>query len=110
MTRTIIATVRGEAVAVDVDDAPALGWRFWGFAGFPGDPVDPRPYGGSRGIPLAIVRRGGSDYWLTAMELDCSAQLFTPHELFPCPNPGGAAEFGLAWISRHAEQPGLFDA
>lgn len=108
MTTTVLVQVRGHALTIDVDADPPLGWRFWTFAGFPTDPVAPRPYGRSRGIPMTTVRVGAADLWLTAMELDDTAQLFTAHELFPCEDQAGAAEFGRAWIERHREQPGLF--
>lgn len=108
MTR-IIVEVADQTLLVDVDCAPALGWRFWTFAGFPDDPWDPRPYGRSRGIPLACLKTQGGDLWLTAMELDGSAQLWSTHSLFPCEDQTGAAEFGRAWIAHHLEQPRLFD-
>lgn len=91
----------GYRIEVDVDEDPPLGWRFWTFAGFPGDPVEPRPYGGSRGIPLTTVR----GLWLVAMELDDTLQLMTTHELFPCDNQEGAAEFGRRIIAAHAKEP-----
>ena len=100
----VSVSLRGQPFVIEVDADPPLGWRFWTFAGFPGDPYDPRPYGGSRGIPLAF----DGQRWITAMELDGSAQLFTPHSLFPCDRQDGAAEFGRTWIERHSVQPDLF--
>lgn len=105
---TVIVEVDGETLAVEVDREPPLGWRFWTFAGFPRDPVEPRRYGGSRGIPIACVKGEGGELWLTAMELDGTAQLWSTHSLFPCADQAGAADFGRAWIERHATQPSLF--
>lgn len=107
MLETVRVTVMDTRLQVTVEVDPPLGWRFWTFGGFPRDPIEPRPYGGSRGIPLTMIGTEYGDLWLTAMELDGSAQLFTPHELFPCPHQEGAAEFGRAWITRHAVQPRL---
>ncbi len=107
-TRAITVSVAGFAIRIAVPAEPPLGWRFWTFAGFPGDPVEPRPYGGSRGIPLASVETPRGDRWLVAMEADGSAQLFTTHELFPCADQDGAPAFGRSWLDRHADQPSLF--
>ena len=101
----ITANVRGHQVKLEVDPDPPLGWRFWTFAGFPGDPVEPRPYGGSRGIPLTYDDDWGG--WIVAMEMDDSFQLFTPHELFPCPDQTGAADFGRRILESNAYQPSL---
>lgn len=101
----ILVTVRGDQIRLDVDEDPPLGWRFWTFAGFPGDPVEPRPYGGSRGIPMAYDDELKG--WIVAMELDDTFQLFTPHELFPCAHQDGAADFGRRIIQAHAKQPSL---
>ncbi|WP_236035837.1 transposase [Rhizorhabdus histidinilytica] len=94
---------------IEIDLAPEapLGWRFWTLAGFPSDPVEPRPYGGTRCIPLAQVELQGSTYWLCAMELDESFGLFTAHELFPCPAQHGAAGFARRMIALHAIEPTL---
>lgn len=108
MKAAVIITAAGQTFAVEIDRDPPLGWRFWTFAGFPQDPIEPRPYGGSRGIPLCLVDTDHGERWLTAMELDWSAQLFAPHDLFPCPNQEGAETFGLEWIERHSEQLSLF--
>lgn len=109
MTRRLCAVaLAGVTVDVEIDADPALGWRFWTFAGFPQDPIEPRPYGGSRGIPLAFIETPRGSAWLTAMELDGSAQLFLPHELFPCADQDGAGEFGRRWVEDHASQPRLF--
>lgn len=110
MKRTVLVSVSGHHLSVEVETPPPMGWRFWTFAGFPADPFEPRPYGGSRGIPLATIDtpRGGV-VLLVAMELDGAAQLFTPHELFPCSDQEGAEGFGLDWVERHAVQPSLFD-
>lgn len=105
--KTITVEVSGVALRCAVPAEPPLGWRFWTFAGFPGDPVEPRPYGGSRGIPLAAVETPRGDRWLTAMEADGTAQLFAAHELFPCPDQEGASAFGRAWLERYADQPSL---
>jgi hypothetical protein len=105
---TIVVTAHGRNITVNVDRTPALGWRFWTFAGFPADPVEPRPYGGSRGLPLCITDTHRGPRWITAMELDGTAQLFAQHELFPCPDQTGVADFGSAWLERHAIQPSLF--
>jgi len=91
---------------VEVEENPLR--RFWTFAGWPGDPVEPRPYGGSRGIPVAGLRLSGGFCWLVAMELDGSGQLMTEHELFPCGDQEGAEAFFAAWVAAHAEEPELF--
>lgn len=106
MTR-IHVEVGGLAITADVDREAPLGWRFWTLAGFPGDPVQPRPYGGSRCIPLAMVEIDGCQRWLCAMELDGTFQLFTGHELFPCAEQAGAGPFARAIIDSHADQPRL---
>lgn len=101
----ITAMVGGERLRFEVDLDPPLGWRFWTFAGFPGDPVEPRPYGGSRGIPVCYWEE--AKRWIVAMELDDSFQLFTTHSMFPCPDQTGAADFGRRILESHADQPSL---
>lgn len=94
-------------IETDVNPEPPLGWRFWTLAGFPGDPLEPRPYGGSRCLPIAMVELDGFDRWLCAMERDESFQLFTTHELFQCPDQRGAEAFAQRMIAAHAIQPQL---
>ena len=92
------ARIRGTDIVVDVPSNHALGWRFWSLGGFPNDPIDPRPYGGTRCLPLAPVKTATGDRWLCAMELDASLRLFTPHELFPCADQDGADAFARSML------------
>ncbi len=109
MTRRRCAvSINGQTVDVEIDDDPPLGWRFWTFAGFPQDPIEPRPYGGARGLVVAPIETQRGSAWLVAMELDDSAQVMTAHELFPCADQEGAAEFGRRWTEGRANQPRLF--
>jgi hypothetical protein len=107
MKQRITCQVGGWLIEADVEENP-LGHRFWTFAGFAEDPVEPRPYGGTRGVPLTMVEVEGRNYWLTAMEKDGSAQLWTPHELFQCADQEGAAEFVERWLAAQLVQPELF--
>lgn len=100
-------TVGRWIIEPEVNPEPPLGWRFWTLAGFPGDPVEPKPYGGSRCILLTMVELGGFDRWLCAMERDESFQLFTTHELFPCPDQRGAEVFAERMMAANAIQPQL---
>jgi len=106
MTRITTRSGRFE-VSVTVDGVAPLGWRFWTLAGFPTDPVDPRPYGGSRCLPLAMVDIDGQARWLCAMELDHSFRLFASHDLFPCDNQSGAEQFAREILGRYPQQPKL---
>ena len=90
---TVTARSGRSEVSATIDMSAPLGWRFWTLAGFPGDPIEPRPYGGSRCLPLAIVDIDGSARWLCAMELDRSFRLFCNHDLFPCAAQDGAEAF-----------------
>ena len=103
----IIAKIGRFEVSATIDATAPLGWRFWTLAGFPGDPVEPRPYGGSRCVPLAIVDTDGHSRWLCAMELDRSFRLFCSHDLFPCADQDGAETFAREILARHAQQPKL---
>lgn len=94
-------------VSANVDTHATLGWRFCTLAGFPGDPVAPRPYGGSRCLPLAMVDLEADPRWLCAMELDQSLRLFCSHDLFQCSDQDGAAAFAREILRRHAQQPSL---
>lgn len=101
------ATAGRWRLEVDVAREAPLGWRFWTLAGLPSDPIDPRPYGGSRCIPMAQVELEGCEFWLCAMELDGSFALFTSHELFPCVAQENASQFAHRMLSRHAIEPTL---
>lgn len=94
-------------ISVAVDATAPLGRRFWMLAGFPSDPLEPRPYGGSRCLPLAMIDAGGHARWLCAMELDRSFQLFCTHDLFPCDDQAGAEAFSHGILDQHAQQPRL---
>ncbi|PBN42961.1 transposase [Sphingobium sp. D43FB] len=94
-------------VSATIGGLAPLGWRFWTLAGFPGDPVEPRPYGGSRCLPLAMIDIDGNARWLCAMELDRSFRLFGSHDLFPCAEQDGAKEFAREIFQQHAQQPKL---
>lgn len=100
-------TVGRWIVETDVNPESPLGWRFWTLAGFPGDPFEPKPYGGSRCLLMIMVELDGVDRWLCAMERDESFQLFTTHELFPCPDQRGIEAFARRIIAAHAIQPQL---
>jgi hypothetical protein len=101
------AKIRRFEISASIDPVAPLGWRFWTLAGFPGDPVEPRPYGGSRCLPLAIVDIAGQPRWLCAMELDRSLWLFGSHDLFPCTEQGGADAFAQAIIDQLRHQARL---
>lgn len=103
----ITVTIDRIELRATIDRNAPLGWRFWTLPGFPNDPIDPRPYGGSRCLPLAIVEIDGNSRWLCAMELDRSFRLFCSHDLFPCPLQDHADSFAHEIIERHARQPGL---
>lgn len=103
----IMAKWRRCEVSATIRPAAPLGWRFWTLAGFPGDPVEPRPYGGSRCLPLAQVDVEGRALWLCAMELDRSFQLFCSHDLFPCADQDGAEAFASEIFEQHGQQPPL---
>lgn len=94
-------------VSATINAAAPQGWRFWTLAGFPGDPAEPRPYGGSRCLPLVIVDGDGQTRWLCAMELDRSFRLFCSHDLFPCAEQDGAEKFAGEILAQHAQQPKL---
>lgn len=94
-------------ITASIDPVAPLGWRFWTLAGFPSDPIAPRPYSGSRCLPLAIADIDGQARWLCAMELDRSFRLFSSHDLFPCTRQGGADAFAHAFLEQHAQQPKL---
>lgn len=104
---TIVARFGRYIVSTAVAEIPPLGWRFWTLAGFPGDPVDPRPYAGTRCLPLALVDLNGDARWLCAMEHDRSFRLFASHDLFPCADKDGAAAFAGEILANHARQPKL---
>lgn len=99
--------IAGSDISVRVDRTAPLGSRFRSLAGFPKDPVDPRPYGGSRCPPLAMIDIEGNSRWLCAMELDHSFRLFCSHDLFPCASQNGADHFAHEIIERYARQPSL---
>ncbi len=101
----ITAKVGRFEISTSVDPVAPLGWRFWTLAGFPGDPVEPRPYGGSRCLPLTLVAIDGQPRWLCAMELDHSFRLLSSHDLFPCARQGGVDDFAQAIFEQHAQQP-----
>jgi hypothetical protein len=65
--------------------------------------VDPRPYGGTRCLPLAIVDLDGDARWLCAMERDCSFRLFASHDLFPCADQDGADAFAHEILATYAQ-------
>jgi hypothetical protein len=104
---TIVARFGRYTVSAAVAEIPPLGWRFWTLAGFPGDPIDPRPYGGTRCLPLTIVDLNGDARWLCAMEQDRSFRLFASHDLFPCADQEGADAFAHELLANHARQPKL---
>lgn len=104
---TITAKWGRYAVSATIRPAAPLGWRFWTLAGLPGDPVEPRPYGGSRCLPLAQVDVEGHARWLCAMERDRSFRLFCSHDLFPCADQDGVETFAREIFEQHAQQPQL---
>lgn len=103
----IRTTIAGSDIAVHVDRTASLGWRFWTLAGFPAAPIEPKPYGGSRCLPLAMVDIDGNARWLCAMELDRSFRLFCTHDLFPCASQDGVESFAHEIIERPSRQPRL---
>lgn len=88
-------------VSATIRPAAPLGWRFWTLAGFPGNPVEPRPYGGSRCLPLTQIDVDSHARWLCAIELDRSLRLLFSHGLFPCADQDGAEAFAREIIERH---------
>lgn len=106
MTR-ITTRIGAHEVTVAVDAVAPLGWRFWTLAGFAADPVDPRPYGGTRCLPLALVEIDGCSRWLCAMERDRSFRLLASHDLFPCDDQNGADDFARQILAANGQQPKL---